>query len=284
MKILLTGTTGLLGSALTSGLTRAGYRVTPFEGDVSSDQSFEGYHGGRYDWIIHTAAVTDVNECEKNQERCRAVNVEGTERVANLAKVLRARLIYISTVSVFSGEEGDYREGDVPKPLNFYSVSKYLGEQATLRYGGGTVLRINLIGIHPSGSRGKNFMEWLVDTFRSNADIRLFTDVLVNPLSNWTLAEYIRLVIEAAPRESVLHLGSRDRLSKAAVGKLVMRHFPTYSGTVTECSIDTLGGPKRPKEMWLNIERAEQVLGKSMPTLESEVERIIAFEGRAPVL
>ena len=50
------------------------------------------------------------------------------------------------------------------------------------------VLRLNLIGIHPDGSRGQNFLEWLLDGFRANKDMTLFADACINPLSNWTIA------------------------------------------------------------------------------------------------
>ena len=46
------------------------------------------------------------------------------------------------------------------------------------------VLRLNLIGIHPDGSRGKNFLEWLLDDIHANKDLTLFADVCINPLSN----------------------------------------------------------------------------------------------------
>jgi len=274
-KILITGSTGLLGLTLMTLLSNSGYEVFGFEGDISKSESFKKYEGRKYDWIIHTAAVTDVASCEKNQEHCGAVNVEGTKSIVDLASLCDSRLIYISTASVFSGEEGDYKESDVPKPVNFYNISKRLGEEEVLKYDKGIVLRLNLIGIHSSGSRGKNFLEWLFDSIQNNEDLRLFNDVYINPLSNKTIAGIISEIIQNNIIEKILHIGSSDNLSKAQVAKLFVKYFTEYKGTITECSIDTIPGPQRPKQMWLNTKHTQQVLGISMPTLQSEIDTIL---------
>src|SRR3989344_563859 len=191
-KILITGVTGLLGSVLQEILKEEGYDVYNIDGDITDSSVVKNVSPkGDVDWIIHTAAMTDVNRCEKEQSACYNVNVDGTKNIRDLAKKLGAKLLYISTVSVFSGKEGNYKETDVPWPVNFYNNTKYEGEKTVLEYGKGLVLRINLIGVHSNGSRGQNFFEWLVDSVKANQDIKLFSDVMVNPLSNWTIAEFI---------------------------------------------------------------------------------------------
>ena len=136
--------------------------------------------------------MTDVGACEREPDTAYAVNAEGTGNVVNAARAAGARMLYISTASVFSGKEGDYRETDVPTPENIYNTSKAKGEGYVLAYDKGTVLRLNLIGVHSDGSRGKNFMEWLIDSVRADRDINAFADVMINPLSNWTIADCIK--------------------------------------------------------------------------------------------
>jgi dTDP-4-dehydrorhamnose reductase len=227
------------------------------------------------DVVVHTAAATDVNRCEKEPGWCVGVNVEGTRNVRDAAASKGARLIHLSTFSVFSGERGDYRENDALDPRNRYNESKAEGERVVSEYDRSLILRLNVIGIHPEGSRGKNFFEWLVDSVRGNKDMNLFTDIRINPLSNWTLAETIRDLIVRWPGVPVLHLGSRTVLSKAEIGRMVVANFPAYTGTVREVSSDTLSAVAfRPKEGWLNVEKA-QALGFAMPTLEDEVVRLL---------
>lgn len=276
-KVLVTGAIGLLGSTLSIKLKEGGSEVVAFEGDVVDHANVMKHAAdiGPGDWIIHTAALTDVNLCEKDRGQCHRVNVEGTRNIRDLARVRGAKLVYISTVSVFSGETGDYKETDLPYPKNYYNLSKYLGEQIVAEYPKSTILRINLIGLHPEGSRGQNFLEWLYDSIRANKDLNLFTDVKINPLSNWTLAETITKLIEADTAEKILHLGSSDVLSKAEVAQLMLKRFPEYSGKATFVSVDEMSKAAfRPKEIWLNVEKAQNVLGTEFPTLEQEIEKI----------
>lgn len=276
-KILVTGSIGLLGSTLIGVLKDMGHDVSEFKGDIVDASNVQKHAEaiGPGDWIVHTAALTDVNLCEKDREQCYRVNVEGTRNVVDLARSRGARLIFISTVSVFSGEEGNYKEGDLPYPKNYYNLSKYLGEVAVSVYPKSTILRINLIGLHPDGSRGQNFLEWLYDSIKQNKDLNLFTDVRINPLSNWTLAETIAKLIEADSDERCLHLGSGDVLSKAEVASLMIKRFPEYIGNATLMSVDEMSKAAfRPKEIWLNVERAQKALGVEFPTLAQEIDRI----------
>jgi len=151
-----------------------------------------------------------------------------------------------------------------------------LGEQIVLEYDLGLVLRINLIGIHPKGSRGVNFFEWLVDSIKANKDIQLFSDVMINPLSNWTIAEFISKIIKIKPEEKILHIGSKNVLSKADIGRFVIKELGNYKGKAKFISVDdNKTNAIRPKQMWLNTDHVQTKLGLTMPTLESEIEKIL---------
>lgn len=278
LHVLVTGATGLLGSALLQELEERGHNVDAMSADVRDARALKNIaaQGQAYDWIIHAAAVTNVDQCEEDRQVCYDTNVLGTKNVRDAASAMKARLLYISTVSVFSGETGNYKESDLPYPKNYYNLSKLLGEQLVLEYALGSVLRANIIGAHPKGSRGKNFFEWLVDSVKANRDIRLFNDVMVNPLSNITLAELIGHSIEINSKERILHMGSSTRLSKADIGRLVIKYFKDYFGKADCVSIDSVpGNAARPKQMWLNTDYAQNKLGLIMPPLESEVEKIL---------
>ncbi len=275
LTIAVNGSRGLLGYTLLR-TPMTGRAPIALSADIRDAQAvFTEIEALKPQLVIHTAAKTDVAECERNPEEARAVNVEGTKNVVDAARAVGARLIYISTASVFSGREGNYREKDIPEPMNVYNTTKRDGEAAVSAYEKGMILRLNLIGIHPEGSRGKNFMEWLVDSVRANNDLTLFNDQFINPLSNWTVAARIKMIIEKNVQEKILHIGSTDRLSKAEIGKLVLARFQNYCGNVTERSIDNVvDGVIRPKQMWLNVDK---VLGHeiTLPTLTSEVATIL---------
>lgn len=89
--------------------------------------------------IIHCAAWTDVAGAEKEKEKCWKVNVTGTQ---NMVKATTGRrFIYISTHYVFDGQKGGYKENDIPNPVNFYSLTKLIGEAIVGQYPNTLIIR-----------------------------------------------------------------------------------------------------------------------------------------------
>lgn len=272
MHILLTGSTGLLGSTLLPLLKKKEHTVEPFKGDIADAEDVSSVHLG-FDWVIHAAAMTDVNACEREKKRCHEVNALGVKNMVEAARRCSAGFTYVSTVSVFDGAIGNYKESDSPNPSNEYNKSKHAGECYALLYERSVIVRANIIGIHPSGNKGKNFLEWLSSAYENNRDITLFTDVRINPLSNHSLALLLEDLMNKKIETPILHLASRNVLSKAEVGDYVRKKFPKYTGKVSYASVDSLpGGAVRPKEMWLNAEETMGRYGWSAPTVEKEIE------------
>ena len=90
----------------------------------------------RPDIVIHLAAYTDVDGCEKNREEAFQVNAEGTKHVVMGAKACGARVVYLSTDYVFDGEKKEpYLETDPPHPLNVYGQTKLKGERVPSKTG-----------------------------------------------------------------------------------------------------------------------------------------------------
>ncbi|MBI2676567.1 MAG: SDR family oxidoreductase [Candidatus Yanofskybacteria bacterium] len=291
-KALITGASGLLGLELVRCAVKNGYNVVGVYnanpdltdknyrnlkcdiGDIGS-VNFLDKKVGKIDAIFHCASMTGIDKCENSREVCWQANVVGTRNMVELAKKHRAKLIYISTGSVFFGEKGNYKENDTPDPKNFYSWTKLLGEEAVLAYDKGIVIRVVPIGIHSIGRPQANFIEWLVDSVNKNKSFNLFNDVYINAISAKTFAG-ILLKIPKVFKKGVLHIGSRDRLSKAEIGQAVISKFPNFSGEAKLISVESMPGnfAARPKEMWLNTNKAVK-LGLKMPGLKDELELIL---------
>jgi len=272
--IAVTGARGLLGSTVVRVLGASAIEADVRDADAlkAEIRKLSGVS-----WLVHAAAKTDVGACERDPEEAYTVNAGGTKNVVEAARACGARLLYISTASVFSGGSGNYREDDVPEPINVYNKTKAEGEKHVLAYEKGTALRLNLIGVHPDGSRGKNFMEWLADSFGADKDINAFDDVMINPLSNWTVAGIIKTIAERNVQERILHIGSGDVRSKADIAEMVASQFQEYKGKITRTSVDTIAdGIVRPKQTWINCDYTKERLALTMPSIESEVETIFA--------
>jgi len=126
-RILVTGGKGKLGSELSKLIE--GEFVGSKELDVTDRENvLKWIVDGKYDFVFHLAADTDLNGCEKDHKRAFRVNVLGTENVAEAVKKIQGVLIYPSTDYIFDGERGLYSENDPPNPVNYYSLTKLLSE------------------------------------------------------------------------------------------------------------------------------------------------------------
>lgn len=125
MKILLTGGYGRLGTELRK-LRRFSYVPTQEELDITKKISIPK----NVDLIVHCAAYTNVEGAEKERKKCYAINVEGTRQLSFLG----LPIFYISTEYVFDGYRGNYKETDPVNPINYYSLTKLLGEETLNKY------------------------------------------------------------------------------------------------------------------------------------------------------
>lgn len=271
--ILITGASGMLGRKLVEVLSQR-FRVMRGRFDVTNAQVVVGMNE-HVDAIIHCAAMTEVNKCELNKKACWDVNVRGTKHITDLARRQGANLIYISTPMVFSGQKGNYLETDRTRPQNYYARSKLAGEKIVLRYERGLVIRANPIGKRPSGSH-PSFIQWFVQRARAHESFSLFSDVDINPISTTALARALERILRAF-RPGILHIGSKDVVSKTDIWRLIVKKFPNYSGHVEKESVNAtkIGEiAKRPLHMWLNVAKAGR-FGIAAPSWRHEVELVL---------
>ena len=134
MRILITGAGGQLGHALQRVLAAEELILKELpDFDLSDPACEEHIRRAGPDIILHAGAYTNVDQAEREPHRARVVNVQGTQWVAQAARALNARLLFVSTDYVFDGTKTTpYHERDEPRPLNVYGMSKYEGEQAVL--------------------------------------------------------------------------------------------------------------------------------------------------------
>lgn len=143
MRVFITGSGGMLGSAAYPALVRAGHEVVSTDlvprpgpglpmGDLDVRDRVavrRAILDTRPDLILHLAAETDLERCEVDRQHAFDTNALGTQNVAETAAELGKPLVYISTAGVFDGEKDEpYTELDHPNPINVYGHSKYEGE------------------------------------------------------------------------------------------------------------------------------------------------------------
>ncbi|MBI2862339.1 MAG: sugar nucleotide-binding protein, partial [Chloroflexi bacterium] len=133
MRILLTGGSGQLGSELRKRWDKEGLSApSSKELDITDSQRVLTFVAELHpDIVVHTAAYTDVDGCERDPDRALLVNALGTQYLALACQEIGAALLFVSTDYVFDGQQTEpYLEFDPPNPINTYGRSKQAGEQA----------------------------------------------------------------------------------------------------------------------------------------------------------
>lgn len=268
-RVVVTGASGTLGWALCEALrdrcdvvgTYMSHpcvptRVMGVELDLSDTLAIgAALRPARPDIIIHAAAITDPDACEKDAQKAFRVNFEATHELAQIAARLGSRLVYVSTDLVFDGKKGNYGEEDSPCPLNIYGMSKLRGEEAALATCSSTlVLRSTLV--YGFGSpASKTFLGRMLDGLSAGRRMQLFTDQMRNPILVDDLATGIIRAIEG-DLVGLYHLGGGEAASRYEFGRNVCRVFGFAEELLVPIRMDDVVLPaRRPLDATLNTSK-----------------------------
>ena len=190
MRILITGSKGLVGSALVEHCLASGDEVLSYDHnslDIADAEAVESVIvAGRPDAVINCAAWTDVDGCERDPEKARQVNAIGPENLARASRKAGAVLVTISTDYVFDGQkEGFYTQRDQPNPISVYGNFKLEGERrAQAEHARTIVVRTGYI----FGPGGKNFLSNVVSLAERGQKLKAISDYWGTPTYGRDLA------------------------------------------------------------------------------------------------
>jgi len=194
MKILVTGSTGLVGRQVVSDLENLGdtiyaaYHNSKPEGGIPTQMDLtnlekisELVSKLNPDAIIHLAAITDVDVCEKEQELAMKINAQATKILAKQAAKQKSFFVYISTDYVFDGMQGMRKESDKTNPISFYGKSKLEGELAVMNLASSwCIVRTSTpFGLHPTK---KSFPVWITENLLAHKQINVIVDQFTSPI------------------------------------------------------------------------------------------------------
>ncbi len=244
MRVLITGANGQLGVELTRALTGTaevmGCDLPDF--DITGPACAELVASLAPDWVVHAAAATDVDGCERDPAMATAVNEEGSRHVAEGCRRARAGLIYLSTDFVFDGaKQSPYVETDPAAPLSVYGRSKLGGEQAVQAIAPrwAIVRTAWLYGVH-----GRNFVKTIVGKVAAGEPLQVVNDQVGSPTYARDLAEAIRALL-AREAMGVFHLTNSGSCSWYEFTSEILRQAGFAATCVTPISSGELDRPAR---------------------------------------
>jgi dTDP-4-dehydrorhamnose reductase len=195
LKIALTGSDGMLGSDISNVFKDVEF--TPFtlnDFDITDlDKTVSTIRNAKPDYLIHTAAYTDVDGSELDPEKAYLINGKGSRNVTIACEEIRCPVIYISTDYVFDGAKKEpYDEWDTTNPVNRYGLSKLLGERfvmsLTNRF---YIVRTSWL----YGRNGKNFVDTILRLLSEKEEIEVVDDQTGSPTYTYDLAVKLRDLI-----------------------------------------------------------------------------------------
>ena len=273
MKILIFGASGQLGLELSnilkgdlikvynSNKIKDGYKLDLTNFSVVEDFILKK----KPDIIINTAAITDVDKCETEKDIAYKVNAEAVKHIVRAARVIEAYFIQISTDYVFDGQKGLYKEEDLPNPINYYGLTKLLGDAYALSYDDSLVIRTS--GIF----RNKGFPIYVYKTLKENKEVNAFKGYY-SPISARKLAEAIDEIIQYR-KTGIINIAG-ERISRYELALKIKEKY-NLDGIIKEVDNVKTWIAKRPFDSSLDISKAKKLLSVDFYSLDENLNYMV---------
>ncbi len=290
MRILITGSNGLLGQKLvklfleksidfiatSSGANRnPNCPVEKYQAlDITNKREVEDViQRLKPTAIIHTAAMTNVDECEVNKVRCHEVNVMGTAYIFEAAKKIDAHFQLLSTDFVFDGEKGNYREEDMVGPLSVYAQSKVDAERILQRspYTNWSIARTIIVyGTGHNLSRS-NIVLWAREALRKGDPLKIVDDQFRAPTWAEDLALGCYTIVERK-HLGIFHLSGPETYAIIDLVKKIADYYQLSTKEISPVSSTTLNqAAKRPPKTGFDLTKAQTLLDYNPISIEKSL-------------
>ncbi|MEO5603478.1 MAG: NAD(P)-dependent oxidoreductase [Cyclobacteriaceae bacterium] len=290
MRILVTGSNGLLGQKLTHLLqkdgdvsliaTARGKGVLTIERgeyhslDISDPEQVKSVMSlTKPDFIINTAAMTQVDDCETQRDACWKANVTAVENLVRCCEAMHIHLVHVSTDFIFDGTHGPLDENEVPNPVNFYGESKLAAENVILKSTASwAILRTVLVfGITNDMSRS-NIVLWVKNSLEQKKTIQVVNDQWRTPTLAEDLAQgcYLAALKKA---QGIYNISGKDFLSPYDIAIKTAEYFNLDKSLIKPTDSSKFKQPaQRPLTTGFIINKARKELGYEPRSFEEGLE------------
>ena len=279
IKVVIIGSNGLLGQSLLDlllkeknkynvfGFSRGGNRsgrddFSYVSIDITNKENLkEALFKIQPNFIINTAAMTQVDDCETNKEACDLLNVTVVKWLAEISKELNAHLIHLSTDFIFDGIKGNYTETDTPNPLSYYGVSKLKSEQilidSKVNY---TILRTILVFGKVYDMSRNNIVLWVKSMLETGKEITIVDDQYRAPTYVKDLAFACKISMDKKAI-GIFNISSNEVLSVYKIAQQIADVFHLDRSLIKPISTSTLNQTApRPAKTGFDLSKTNKVL------------------------
>jgi dTDP-4-dehydrorhamnose reductase len=220
------------------------------------------------DFVINTAAMTNVDLCETERDLAHKINALGAKYIGEVCKEIGCYLCHISTDYVFDGEKGDYVEEDEINPINYYGYTKAEGERLLneLDHDSMSIVRISVpYCISPVKV---NFFMWVLERLKNNEVVNAVIDQWNTPTY---VNEFVYGVVKIYEKDvkGLLHFGGGEKVSRYEFALKVAEVFGFDESLIKPVKSSELGWKaKRPRDTSLNSEKVKKLLGIKLKSVD----------------
>lgn len=290
MRILITGSNGLLGQKIINQLLKrkvaflatslgenrnslcpaGNYRSLDITNPKDINEVFTFFSPTV---VINTAAMTNVDQCEENEEQCRLINVEAVNLLFQAAKGCGAHFVQLSTDFVFDGQKGNYREEDERNPLSIYARSKVDSEDLLITdtYENWTIVRTIIVFGDAENMSRSNIVLWAKGALEGGQPLTIVDDQFRAPTWADDLA-WACIQIAKLKAYGMFHISGPETMSIFDLVCRIARFYGYKTDKISPVSSATLNQKaKRPPKTGFLLEKAKKRLGYQPKTLENSL-------------
>ena len=230
-------------------------------------------------YLINTAAMTDVDGCEREKEKCWKINVQSVENIAYAARKTHTKIVHLSSDYVFDGKTGPYTETDSPKPPGYYGKSKLASENILIA----SELEFAIVRtmvLYGSGVRVRpNFVTWLVEKLKKGENTAVVTDQYGSPTLADDLAKAILKIVKYN-KWDLYHISGSELIDRYYFALKIASVFKLNKNLIAPITTAELNqAAQRPLNSGFIIDKAVSDLDINMHNVEEGL-KIVKKQGK----